>query len=206
MDIRVEADVECADGPCGRRTQVIIDPKTERVTYLVVKEKAAPHTQRLVPVDQVVETTPTLIRLRCTSEALAKRDPFTETEYVPTGATYLPGEYAMWPIPEAFVVPVEHAHMTEGELALSQGARMEATDGQVGQVDELVVDPANGQITHLVLREGHRWGKKDVMIPVSQIERIEQGVVYLKLNKHSLAALPATPVHRGTWSAWLRRF
>lgn len=37
-------------------------------------------------------------------------------------------------------------------------------------------------ITHLVLRESHLWGQKDVTIPVSEIDRMEDNVVYHKLN------------------------
>jgi hypothetical protein len=47
-----------------------------------------------------------------------------------------------------------------------------------------------------VLREGHLWGQKDVTIPVSQIERIEEDAVHLKLDKRSIEALPAIPVRR----------
>ena len=32
-------------------------------------------------------------------------------------------------------------------------------------VDELLVDPENEHITHLVMREGHLWGQKDVVYP-----------------------------------------
>jgi hypothetical protein len=35
-----------------------------------------------------------------------------------------------------------------------------------------------------------------VTIPVSQIERIEENTVYLKLDKHSIEVLPAVPVSR----------
>jgi len=41
-----------------------------------------------------------------------------------------------------------------------RGTRVEATDGHVGHVDEFVVNPENGHITHSVMREGHLWGKK----------------------------------------------
>ncbi|MGO8991417.1 MAG: hypothetical protein ACLQGU_10495 [bacterium] len=50
--------------------------------------------------------------------------------------------------------------------------------------------------THLVLREGHLCGKKDVTIPVSQIDHIEEDTVYLKLRKVDIQASPAIPVRR----------
>ena len=81
-----------------------------------------------------------------------------------------------------------------GELAVRRGARMEATDGHVGQVDEFWVSPMSERITHLVLRKGRLWGQKDVAIPVSEIDRVEEDA--LKLDKRRVKALPAIPVQR----------
>jgi len=64
---------------------------------------------------------------------------------------------------------------------------------------EFLIDPANENITHLVLREGHLWSQKDVTIPVSAIDRIEEDAVYLKLDKHAVEVLPAVPIKRHTW-------
>ncbi len=71
---------------------------------------------------------------------------------------------------------------------------MVASDGLIGHVDEFLIDPANQQITHLILREGHFWGQKEVTIPVIQIERIEEDTVYLKLSKEEIEKLPKTPM------------
>ena len=51
--------------------------------------------------------------------------------------------------------------------------------------------PRTTACTHLVLREGHLWGKKDVTIPVDQIDRIEADVIYLKLDKAAVEHLPS---------------
>jgi hypothetical protein len=58
------------------------------------------------------------------------------------------------------------------------------------------VNPTNGHITHLMLREGHLWGQKDVTSPVSEIDHFEKDTVYLKLDKHSIEALPTIPIRR----------
>jgi sporulation protein YlmC with PRC-barrel domain len=94
------------------------------------------------------------------------------------------------------VLPLEHERIPPDELAVRRGAHVEATDGRIGVVEEFLVDPINGHITHLVLREGHLWGKKDVTIPVAQIDHIEEDKVYLKLSKQSIEALPAIAVRR----------
>jgi len=94
---------------------------------------------------------------------------------------------------------VEHQQIPPGELSVSRGTRVEATDGFVGQVDEFVVDPGNGTITHLVMREGHLWGKKDVIIPVSAMGDMHADSLFLKLTKLQIESLPDFPLHR-RWS------
>ena len=180
MDIPINAYVRCTDVLFGRSTCLIINPRTEQVTHLVVEETQFPHSQRLVPIDQVVEATPHLIQLSCTSRELEGMESFVETEFVETPIPdFMGGYYMAWPyvMPEPMLTPIEHEQIPPGELTIRRGARVEATDGHVGRVDEFLVDPANGHITHLVLREGHLWGQKDVTIPVSQIERIEEDTV-----------------------------
>jgi hypothetical protein len=81
-------------------------------------------------------------------------------------------------------------------LAIHRGSHVHAVDGRIGEVEGFVVNPANDGITHIVLREGHLWGRQDVTIPVAQIDRIDDDGVYLKLNKREIAALPALAVQR----------
>jgi len=96
-------------------------------------------------------------------------------------------------------VPVEHKQIPPGELAVQRGTRVEATDGYVGHVDEFVVNPKNHHITHLVMREGHLWGQKDVIIPLSAMVETREDTVFLKLDKHQIESLPTFPVQR-RWS------
>ncbi len=199
MDIPINADVQCTDASCGRSACVIVNPTTRQVTHLVLEETQFPYEKRLVPIDRVIETTPRLIRLRCASSELAQMESFVETEFVESPISDLPiGTYLAWPyvVPESMAMPIEHEHIPAGELAVRRGARVEAVDGRVGHIDEFLVDPVDGHITHLVLREGHLWGQKDITIPVSQIDRIEEDTVYLSLDKRDVEALPAIPIRR----------
>jgi hypothetical protein len=50
MDIPVRANVHCTDGLQSRSIRVIVNPVTERVTHVVVKQARRPYTERLVPV------------------------------------------------------------------------------------------------------------------------------------------------------------
>ena len=66
----------------------------------------------------------------------------------------------------------------------------------MGKLDRLVLDEKSGAITHIQMLEGHLWGKKDVAIPVADIEFTDGETVYLKLDKNAVKALPAVKVKR----------
>lgn len=201
MDIAIDADVQCTDGVGGRSTYVVLNPVTRQVTHLVVKENAFPRLERLVPVGMVAETSPDQIHLICSQQELHGLESFIETEFLPGEfpyTTYGLGEYRLWPyiLPEDEMAPVEHERVPPGELAVRRGSHVRATDGDVGRVDEFLVDRETEHITHLVLREGHLWGQKDVLIPVSEIGRIDEDRVHLTLSKEEVANLPTIPVQR----------
>jgi uncharacterized membrane protein len=80
-----------------------------------------------------------------------------------------------------------------GGRAVMQGATVEATDGAVGTVGELLIDPATGAITHFTLLGGRLWGKKEVMLPLSAVDHSEENVVYLKIDKKGIKSLGAVP-------------
>ena len=87
-------------------------------------------------------------------------------------------------------------HVPLGELEVHAGMEVEATDGKVGKMDELVLDKDSGDITHIQMREGHLWGKKDVAIPVSAVDFTDEKTVYLNIDKKAVGALPAVKVKR----------
>ena len=82
MNIPINADAYCTDGICGRTICVIVNPITQQVTHLVVKEKKYPSAERLVSMDWIAKTTPDRIWLRCAQNELAAMESFTETEFV----------------------------------------------------------------------------------------------------------------------------
>jgi sporulation protein YlmC with PRC-barrel domain len=206
-EIPVNAKVECADGPCGHSTDLIVNPVQRRITHFVVKDKTLPDSSdRLVPVEQVANISGSLIHLGCTRAELAEMPPFTTTQYlkapIPTyiGTTMAPYADVLWEDPmvaydtEWASVP-EH-HIPAHERAVHRGMAVKTGNQKVGQVDELVVDPDGEKITHLMMRTGHLWGKKDVAIPVSAIDSVVEEEVRLNIDKEAVGALPAVPVKR----------
>lgn len=208
-EIHTKAEVKCSDGGIGRSTYIIVNPINQQLTHLVVKSDLPPFHEFVVPVDQVDETTPNLIKLKCTQTELEKMQQFKDQEYIRTvipDYQSLDDNYLAMPyviptpgyIPEEkeTYFPVEHENIPEGEIAIKRGARVEATDGYVGQVDELLVNPETMHVTHLVLRDRHIFSRKDITIPISQIDRADEDNIYLKLDRHSVEGLPTTPIQR----------
>lgn len=201
MEFPLGVKVYCSDGRCGRSSHIILNPATERVTHLVVREKRPSRVERLVPTVLVNKTAVKVILLECTLEEFAALEPFNQTEFVygdlPHHATD-PSLTLLWPyaVPAKRVVDEKIRPIPPGELAVRRGARVEATDGRVGRVDEFVVEPDTGYITHLCLREGRLWGDKRVCVPVADIDRIQEKVVHLKVDKETLASMPSFPVKR----------
>ena len=200
MDIPINAKVICSDGQCGKCTRVILRPTTEKITHLVISDGVFPETEYLVPITQVTQTGPDKIELKCSRKKFSEMPIFNQLEFVPSSFIgYTGSAYMMWPYypPNATFITVEKEHIPADELEIHRGARVEAKDGRVGRVDEFLINPDNDRITHLVMREGHLWGQKDVTIPESQIDHYKDGTVYLKLNKHAIEKLPTIPVKRG---------
>jgi uncharacterized protein YrrD len=197
MEIPLHADVICADGACGECTHVIVDPRTNTVTHLVVEDRGLPAVGRLIPVDAVIETHPDRILLRTTQADLAAAKSFVRDEFIPGAGpfqTYPAEGYMTWPATAPEVpLAVEIPQNPPGTLAVERGARVEASDGEVGKVIDLLIDPASDRITHLVMRSGNLFDKKDITIPISEIGQITEQVVYLKLSKQQIAQLPSRP-------------
>jgi uncharacterized membrane protein/sporulation protein YlmC with PRC-barrel domain len=202
IDLPTKAKVQCLDGAAGRTTYLIFNPNDHRLTNLVVKSNRPPFTEYLVPVDQIEETTPNQINLKCSRKELYAMEPFECEQYM---RTKLP-EYLVYPYsyPSLEIntrevdtyIPVKFLNIRPSETSVRRGAQVEATDGRVGQVDELLINSHNMQVTHLVVRERHLLDFREITIPVSQIERVYDDTVYLKLDRESVEQLPTTPIQR----------
>lgn len=202
MDIPINAKVYCKNKLCGHTQAVILDPVKEVVTHVVVKERKAPHTHRLVPMDMIDASLANGIHLECEDEKLKEFPPFVETDYVQANVPYYMQAYDMYymepvVVPEKKMVARKQFHIPRKELAIDRGTAVYSADGiVVGKVDEFLVDQDEGQVTHLILREGHLWGQKDIIVPVADIDKVKESKVRLKLRKEQIGKLPSIPVKR----------
>jgi hypothetical protein len=187
----LDAQVHCSDGPAGRSICLILDPIGEVVTQVVVYDGGRPiELERVVPVERIAETTHDSIRLDCTREELRELPTFDSVGYIPREDDAGTRTF-FWPFarPEAVNLPLEHERVPLGELALRRGADVEASDGHLGKLGGLLVDE-EGRITHVVLMEGHLWGRREVAVPVSMVEDAAEDLVRLRVDRKAVEELP----------------
>ena len=183
------AMASCADGPGGKVSRVIIDPATETVTHLVIQPKHRLGVGRLVPLD-LVDTTAGDIRLRCTVEEFGELEPAQETELIDDGMAGL--GIGGLNAPMGLISPVQtmvQDVVPLGEADVDRGDPVYALDGEIGRVQGLMVDSDDHRVTHVLLEEGHLWGRKKVSIPASAVTGVANGI-RLSLTKKQVEDLP----------------
>jgi sporulation protein YlmC with PRC-barrel domain len=204
----IGAEAGCTDGPCGQVTRVVIDPIARAVTHLVVEPKHRQGLGRLVPLS-LVSGGATQVRLACTLAEFQRLDSAEETQFVPGSegyADYGPSQVLAWPyyglrgegtvpgIAEAGPsVTVTRDALPPGQVAVRRGEPVHATDGPIGHVQGLVVDPRGHHVTHVLLQEGHLWGRKQVAIPVAEVSGTEDGI-RLRISRDQVKDLPPVDI------------
>ena len=190
-EFAIGATASCSDGVCGEVSRMIVDPATRTVTHLAIEPKHRRDLGRLVPLD-LVDTTTGDIRLRCTLAEFDALDPAEENELVEDiGGMGVGGMAAPMGIPSAPQIVLEDV-VPLGETDVGRGEHVHALDGEIGQVEGFLVDPGDHRVTHVLLREGHLWGRKEVAIPVSAVTGVENGI-RLNMTKKQIEDLP--PAH-----------
>ncbi|HEY9244410.1 MAG TPA: hypothetical protein VIP48_20650 [Streptosporangiaceae bacterium] len=207
----IGSEVSGTDGVCGELTRVVIDPVAGVLTHLVVEPRGRLGLARLVPIDLVdPDAGSSPVRLGCTLAEFAQLDPAEETQFVPGTqgyGAYGPQQVLTWPystlgggpgVPDRLLdgvsETVTYDTVPAGEVEVRRGEHVHATDGAIGHVEGLVIDPRSHRVTHVLLQEGHLWGRKEVAIPISAVTGTDDGI-RLSLAKHEVGALPPVDVH-----------
>jgi sporulation protein YlmC with PRC-barrel domain len=213
----IGSEVACTDGVCGNLVRVVIDPVARAVTHLVVEPRRPRGAGHLVPI-VLVDSATTNILLRCTKAEFDALEDAQETQFLPvTGelAGYQQDQVLSLPffglgLPGAGLGavrtvgdtrshgphPVAYDRVPVGEVEVRRGDHVDATDGAIGRVRGLVIDPSDHHVTHILLDEGHLWGEKTVAIPITAVTRVGE-VIRLSLTTDEVRDLPSVDIdHR----------
>jgi hypothetical protein len=77
------------------------------------------------------------------------------------------------------------------------GEHVHAADGDIGEVQGLVIDPGSYHVTHVLLQEGHVLGRKVVAIPIGAVTGVTQDGIQLNITKQQVKDLPSA-YHRAS--------
>jgi len=206
----IGTEASCSDGVVGTLSRVIVDPVAQAVTHLVVEPGHELGHGRLVPLD-LVDAAAGEIRLRCTKAEFENLAPAEDNQYIPATSdydSYGPGQIGFLPyygLGGGMIVPGINAEgpaspqiittdsVPLGEVEVRRNDAVQATDGDIGRVQGLVIDPASSHVTHVLLQEGHLWGRKEVAIPISAVASTADGI-QLKITKQEVQDLPEVDV------------
>jgi hypothetical protein len=202
-EFTIGARASCSDGHCGEVRRLIIDPATDTITHLVIQPGHDKETARLVPV-HLVETTDGGVRLRCTRTEFDQLDHAEKRElgdavgpgfgyniggdtFARVGSNCSAELINLGPAPERHKMVVEDV-VPMGEDQVRPGDRVHAVDGEIGRVQGFLVNPGDDRLTHVLLQEGHLWGRKKVAIPISAVTGVDAGI-RLNLTKEQISNL-----------------
>lgn len=210
------APVHCSNGELGELTDVVVDPRTDRVTHLVVAAQSGPGLARMVPIElaEPAAGDAQAIRLRCTVEHFGRLEPVETFVFLALGEAPKGGEDFDVGIETAFGMPsgvdefggyavastgdvgVSYDRIPKGTREIRRASPVLSSDGhRLGHVSGLLVGP-DGHITHLVLEHGHLWGRRDVTVDIGAVAKVETDSVVLSATKDEVGAMPSVRVRK----------
>ena len=188
LQFTIGARASCTDGHCGEVRRLIIDPATEIVTHLVIQPGHRQEAGRLVPV-RLVETADGDIRLRCTRAEFGELDHAAERDLVAGAEAPQIVEHGGVSGAALRQTTVLEDVIPVGETEVGPGEPVHAVDGEIGRVQGFLVSPGDDRVTHVLLQEGHLWGRTKVAIPISAVTGIDAGI-RVNLTKEQIGKLP----------------
>jgi sporulation protein YlmC with PRC-barrel domain len=205
MQLQTGRPVRCGGSPFGELADVVVDPRSRRVTHVVLRPHAAPRLARLVPIESIAAGEGALV-LRGTIEAFRELPEVSSLAYLRLGE--VPVEDPDWEVGVSTVLAIppypsggldgdmpfdDHVELAydrvpRGTVELARDASVIDSAGRrLGRVEGFATGEA-GAITHLVVEHGHLWRRRDVTIPVDAIDTIDNDVVTLRLRAAEVLA------------------
>jgi len=199
------ANVLSASGnQLGSLQRVVLHPETKVITDIVVQGGGLFNKEyRVVPIDQIAETTENQILLSSDAARWESFPLFEESRIVSDSESQSTsstgGTSVIYGVPgvgpamvtgseEQFTTSLEQ-NIPEGTVAMKEGAKVfTADDKPVGNVDRVLADPATEQATHLIVTQG-LLVKEKKLIPMKWVMMLGENTVHLQVTEDDLKEL-----------------
>jgi osmotically-inducible protein OsmY/sporulation protein YlmC with PRC-barrel domain len=161
-EVHLGTPVVCPDGRAGSVAGVVVDPRRQTVTHLVVRAARELRGDVVVPLDLVEEVSPTYVRLRPTVAETADQAPYAPELYVSPHPRWRPPagyapprtlDGARLALPGA---PASGAGADAAIGGIAAGVRVTGHDGPVGTVLRTLLPPEPDAPAHLVVKVPER--------------------------------------------------
>jgi sporulation protein YlmC with PRC-barrel domain len=190
--------VNCGGVPLGELADVVVDPRSRRITHVVVRPHAAPGLARLAPIDAIEPGDADALVLRGTPESFDQLPQVSELAYLRLGEQ--PVNDPDWEIGVTTVlamptygsagldadmpfddhVELAYDRVPRGTVEMAHDASVVDADGRrLGRVEGFEMGN-DGGITDVVVRHGRLWRRRTMTIPVAEIATIDNDLVTLR--------------------------
>ena len=204
MQFKQNESVYTTDGQhAGHIDRVVIDPRTNAMTHVVVRAGILFTKDKVIPVEQIIPGPEGQLALQLDSQQLAELPDFAETHYVavdegnqggapPTVVSYPP--YAGGAPLVADVGPKmrkeTHLNIPDNTVPLKEGARVIGLDGkEVGHVEQVLTSPPGDRITHFIIVKG-LLTKERRQLPAGWVGSLTDDEVQLAVKSDMVEKLP----------------
>jgi uncharacterized protein YrrD len=200
MQFKQDAPVISTDGQTmGHLARVVIDPRSNEITHIVVRRGFLFTEDKLVPISLVAAGKEDRVTLRNPAKDLTNLPNFEETHFIPTDqeevSLYPVGQapslywYPPVGVPMPLGITETAENIPEGTIALKEGAKVLTPDGEVvGTIEQVLTDPLADRVTHFLISQGMLFPEKK-LIPITWVSEVNEDEVYLAVGKRTLEAL-----------------
>lgn len=213
MQFQEGAHVFTADGEqVGTVDRVVLDPKTNEVSHIVVREGWLFAEDKLVPITAIDRAAGERIELKSDVENFDELPLFQEAHYVtpgeipedrqpdgeasqlywypPAGAAWSGYYTSYYGYPLSPYVHYMEQNIPEGTVGLKEGAQVVSLDGHnVGRVERVFTNDELHRATHLLITEGWFFQEKR-LIPVDWVVAVGEYEIRLSVKANTLEQVP----------------
>ena len=200
FDFYIGAKVKCQDKHCGELAGIVVDPETQRMTGVIIKEGFLLPQNRVSPISQVQGAIGEEIYLSLRSDEFDFYPEYRVEEYEEPAAGLAASPPSV-PSPQNFqqygmvepVVPMVkklvQKGIVPGQVVIKQGMAVRNFGGEIGKVERVIADSKSAAITHLVVRRGLIFSEQ-LMVPISAVESIAEGNISVSCTSQEVELLP----------------
>lgn len=206
--LRLGEPIRCSDGVLGNLADIILEPRSRVVTHLVARSDGDFGRKRLIPYQLISpDSDQGRISLDCTVEEAHGLIQAQEMNYLRIGADsesdpdWDVGAQDTFPVPHydagAFVgyqpdpdpeIMQLYDRIPKGHVEIRRESLIGTPDGHsAGTLAGVGVE--GPRLTHLILRRGHLWRRRSVLLPIDSVEALRTDEVVIRTSPRELRNL-----------------